>query len=368
MKITGIKWMLILLLFSRSIGSYACLNEYYYDRYGEVSHWTSPMPVFYKDQDTFSARAFINKYGLDNIEQYNFGFQSDIAVKLSYLGEFKKALEILIRLEKQHPDEYRIAANLGTLYELNGMNHEALQFIKKAMQINPEEHEGSEWVHVKILEAKIAMEKDHNWLAKHRVLNTGIGFDSKRTDDESRAKQISDIEYQLQERLPFTKFPDAVMANVLNELGDLYGVEASAEMAYVAYELAGQNNGDKLYGLTAKKAKLALVLKKHRIPIPDWHYHYHSRYESEGEAFLKKKASDLSQIQPDQVINAVKSLSDHFNNEDKVRAEKIRSRNLMLIIIGSLVLLVAVVLFIFMRRKEKKQETETGPGTEDQVM
>jgi len=49
--------------------------------------------------------------------------------------------------------------DLGTAYELAGKNEPALRWIREGLRRNPNSHKGTEWLHVKILEAKIEQEK-----------------------------------------------------------------------------------------------------------------------------------------------------------------------------------------------------------------
>ena len=90
----------------------------------------------------------------------NFTDRSDYAVALMYLGRHQEAVTLLHQLEAERPGEYFVAGNLGTAYELTGKNEEALRWIREAIRRNPAAHEGTEWLHAKILEAKIAQQKD----------------------------------------------------------------------------------------------------------------------------------------------------------------------------------------------------------------
>lgn len=97
----------------------------------------------------------------------NFKIQSNIASYHIKLGEVKKALQILKPLSDNYPNEYTISANLGTAYELEGQLNKALRLIKNGYQINSESHFGSEWIHIKILEAKIKERSNPGWLKTH---------------------------------------------------------------------------------------------------------------------------------------------------------------------------------------------------------
>ena len=86
----------------------------------------------------------------------DFRHESDYALALLHNGSTAEALAIFQRLAAAHPEDYNLASNLGTAYELSGENEKALNWIQKAMRLHPESHEGTEWLHVKILQAKIA--------------------------------------------------------------------------------------------------------------------------------------------------------------------------------------------------------------------
>jgi tetratricopeptide (TPR) repeat protein len=101
--------------------------------------------------------------------------RNNLAVALIHLGDVKNAIAILEELETKTPGQYVTAANLGTAYELNGENQKALDWIKQGINRKSESHYGTEWLHVKILETKLAMEKDANWLNNHSVLEMDFG-------------------------------------------------------------------------------------------------------------------------------------------------------------------------------------------------
>jgi tetratricopeptide (TPR) repeat protein len=164
--------------------------------------------------------------------------ESNYAVVLLRMGKTSQALSILERLITEHPQEYNIIANLGTTYELTGQNEKALQYIKKGLEMNKESHKGSEWIHVKILEAKIAMKQNPNWLKENAILGreaTGI-LESK---NEEKIKQlIQDLGYQLFERTQFIQPKDVMVGDLIMFLGKLYAQVEDYEYAVEAYKLA----------------------------------------------------------------------------------------------------------------------------------
>lgn len=222
----------LLLLFGYSTG-FSCYNEYYaLDAKGRV-HPVEINPRRFK-------QAFDKKYlekQLIDLElklQKNPDFKlvSNYGLHLVQAGKVKEALVIFEKLAELYPKEYSIIANLGTTYELSGQNEKALESIRKGIEINPDSHKGSEWIHVKILEAKISLEKDPNYLNDYSVLNLNA--------KQKQSKKIFDQLYiQLQERFPFSpKEANPIMADLFADLGDYYFESISFEHAKAFYQLA----------------------------------------------------------------------------------------------------------------------------------
>jgi tetratricopeptide (TPR) repeat protein len=179
----------------------------------------------------------------------DYKLRSDYAAALIHVGENKKAIEILEAVEKSKPGEYITAANLGTAYELNGEDEKALEWIKKGIERNAQSHYGTEWVHVKILEAKLELAKDPNWLKTHTVLGLNFGKDARPLmpglpvpDHTGKERNTDDamyaVEYQLHERLAFVSPPDAVVADLLFDLGNMFALAKTVEHAKPVYEMS----------------------------------------------------------------------------------------------------------------------------------
>jgi tetratricopeptide (TPR) repeat protein len=281
---------------------WACYNEMHIDKNGKSTNRHEPMNYYYNEPDKKTAKKFLAKYDLKKIPTYPSDEQSDIAVNLAYLGRYDEALYILRRLQISHPNDYNIAANLGTTYELVGKNDSALLFIKKGMQLNPDSHEGTEWVHVKILEAKLKMANNPNWINSNSVLGTGVSFSSKKS--ERLFQKAEDIEYQLQERIPFTPFPDALLGNVFNELGDLYATQHSVELAYIAYQFSLANDMADHFGVKKKMEQLKPILQKNNIPLPSWRAYYRNREHDQIKA------------------EVVEGIIDQFTDKEKAKQTK----------------------------------------------
>lgn len=128
------------------------------------------------------------------------------SASLIFVGRAADAIPVLTALEKAHPGLYSTAANLGTAYELTGDLPNALRWIRAGIERNSASHEGTEWLHVAILETKLKLQNDAAWLATHSVLDAAPAV--------SKADTFKAIEYQLNERLRFVRPRDAVVADL----------------------------------------------------------------------------------------------------------------------------------------------------------
>lgn len=170
-------------------------------------------------------------YRTDSVEYY-----SDYGVALIMLREYQKAKTVFLRIEKKIPDLYRTASNLGTLYELTGKADSALYWIKKSVRINPHSHEGSEWIHIRILEFKL--KKNHHY--NRSVLQLNFGREAKPSNPQhyDLNKLESHLSHQLQERINFIGAPDPIIANMLFDYGNIIAQNATVEHALSVYEEA----------------------------------------------------------------------------------------------------------------------------------
>ncbi len=164
--------------------------------------------------------------------------RNDLAVALIFKGEYVEAIELLEQLESEHPGDYYTAANLGTALELSGRNREALSWIEEGIRRNSDSHEGTEWLHVKILEAKIQGAANSGYFRNHSVLD----LDYSQIDRDAVNLVIGDQEYsiprvkralgyQLEERLQFVKNEDIVVASLLLDYAAVTAATHSLESA-----------------------------------------------------------------------------------------------------------------------------------------
>jgi tetratricopeptide (TPR) repeat protein len=174
----------------------------------------------------------------------DFETQSDYAVALLHLGRVDEGLEILKKISEKHAQDYVVAANLGTAYELQGKPVEALQWIKRALDLNETSHYGTEWLHVQILNAEIELAKNANWLKGHSVLGLDFGNEPKPKElaDLKDPKVVKRLEgalrYQLTERVQLVEKPNAIVADLLFDWGNIIAMSQGLEHALSMYDLS----------------------------------------------------------------------------------------------------------------------------------
>lgn len=241
----------------------ACLNYYFsVDKKGKLHHADNILIPFNKNFNKELNVSKLHKLETKLKKEHSYQALSDYSICLMKLGKPREALDILIGIYIHYPNDYKIASNLGTAYELNGQVDSALKYIKRGLQLNPNDHEGSEWVHVKVLETKLILAKKPNYLIENTVLNLS---NAQKLDTLIR-KQIM---IQMRERFPFTPGPDAIMGNILIDLADCYANTASIEYAKVLYQIAKTYYGDKSIVIDAKIKEMQRLINKYRDVKPE---------------------------------------------------------------------------------------------------
>ncbi|MGB8191780.1 MAG: hypothetical protein WCF67_07675 [Chitinophagaceae bacterium] len=192
----------------------------------------------------------------------HFTYYSDYGVVLMKAGYVREGLNVMRYLINLKPNEYNIIANLATAYELNGINDSALYWINKGLQINPDSHAGSEWIHKRILQAKLNIKENPAWLANNRIFSSG---DMRSANQRTGIWQFS---YQLQERIPFTATPDPLMSKVLEEFGDFLMQYYSVSEAWKVFSAARVYDPSRATSLDPKiiKARQMTLSNRKRVP------------------------------------------------------------------------------------------------------
>lgn len=195
-------------------------------------------------------------------------YLSDKGYVLIIDRKYKEALKLYLEIEKIKPNRYSTASNLGTLYELMGKNQKAYEWIKKSIAINPESHKGSEWLHLKILEAKINHLKD---VSGAFLIATTFGSEIVPKSALSK-KELEKLEtalyYQLNERITFIKPKDHIISVLLFELGNIALIKKDYLSASEIYDLS------KKYGLQNELINNRIILC-----YKDWMSYYGNQLE-----------------------------------------------------------------------------------------
>lgn len=168
-----------------------------------------------------AALAYIREYEAAGAPQAGFAEAINYSVALMHVGRPEKAIDTLVALEAREPGAYQTATNLGTACELAGRLEEAVVWIGRGIERNPASHDGTEWLHLAILRAKLKLRDDPAWLARHSVL---AGEEGRPAAEIVRA-----IERQLGERLQFVQPRDAAVCDLFYQAAVRVEGERAAE-------------------------------------------------------------------------------------------------------------------------------------------
>ncbi len=173
-------------------------------------------------------------------------YLSDKGLILIIQGKYKEAIDLYKKIEQLQPNRYSTASNIGTAYELTGNNLEALQWIEKAVKIDPISHFRSEWIHINILKAKIKGEK---YITSKFLIEQDFGnkkYPESDLEKEELFKIREMIYYQLNERISFVKPKDKIVAQLLFDLGNTSYLFGEKEEALETYKIAKEYGFDQL--------------------------------------------------------------------------------------------------------------------------
>lgn len=169
--------------------------------------------------------------------------EAELASVYIYQKKFREAIQLLEPIVDAHGSEMNIAANLGTAYELLGEDEKAFEWIKKSLVLQRQAHEGTEWLHLEILKAKITLKADPNWLKMNSILGFDFGSEGKPIIPQGISmRQMDNAEraliYQLRERMFLIAPKDPVMADLLFDLSNIIALKYDLESAYDVLELS----------------------------------------------------------------------------------------------------------------------------------
>lgn len=143
-----------------------------------------------------------------------------------------------LEVEKKYPNRYSTASNIGTAYELIGDNENALKWISKALVLNPDSHNKSEWIHQNILKIKLKQLQ----LSSESLINRDFGnedFPVSTLIKEDLNSLKNQLYFQLNERRSFIQAKDEIIAQLLFDYGNILLLLGEKEAKDV-YEIAKQ--------------------------------------------------------------------------------------------------------------------------------
>jgi hypothetical protein len=104
----------------------------------------SPMRQRYRDDATRLVKAAQErKLTADEL--------ADLGALHIRLGEVSKAVDVLRPAQREHPNHFRIAANLGTAWQLQGDLAQAAACLEQAVRLAPGKYQGAEELHLKLV-------------------------------------------------------------------------------------------------------------------------------------------------------------------------------------------------------------------------
>jgi tetratricopeptide (TPR) repeat protein len=326
------KYIFIVSLLLLTGAAFACLNEEHITKSGKstIDAFSLRDLAFYKRHNRATLELALKNLLSEkpSTAEDILSTQNSIAIVYIKLSKLKEAEEILLALLKKYPKNYSVTINLGTLYELQGKNTQALEFIKKAVAINPESHSGSEWFHIKILEYKLKDIQEEN-----------IVLDLYKI--KKPAKDIAyDVSYQLQERIPFTPAPNILIAKVMQELGDYLADSVSIKAAYIIYETGMDYDKGNILKLSDKRDALKPYFKKYKEKIPiTSNYYLNTILQPDDNTTVKIAGSILE------------NGFNYFKEQDERRQQTKRQKKYFLF--GGIGLVIFLTGLFFYRRKKQ---------------
>ncbi|MFD2720925.1 hypothetical protein ACFST9_19550 [Hymenobacter monticola] len=238
-------WWLLLLCLGLHVGpARACLNDHAatkldgtWQSSDDESMVMGPVPV----GRNLAAEALANRRRLQQFDslwrtRHRLADYAGYGLTLVYLGRYAEARKVFEQLDTWRPNQYETAANLGTVYELLGNPYLALKWIQKSIQLNPRSHQGTEWLHVNILQAKLRGARAIN---SEYLLGVDFGEGAAPVPGLRGSRPLDSIQhalyYQLSERLSFVRPPDPIVAQLLFNLGNVYALTSNLESSERVY-------------------------------------------------------------------------------------------------------------------------------------
>jgi tetratricopeptide (TPR) repeat protein len=163
----------------------------------------------------------------------------DLAVAYDKTGQQEKAIETILKVQDLKPDRYETLANLGTFHIHNGDFEAGLEYIGRAIEINPQAHFGREIYQRLLVEYVLQQRSDGALPQPMSVENAAFGprgFATYVLEKQSDSKSSSDDEIEraikgVSGMLHFGHHDSPVL---LEALADLLMAESGSEHRHLA--------------------------------------------------------------------------------------------------------------------------------------
>lgn len=187
-------------------------------------------------------------------KQWDYRSQNNLSAALAHIGKLDEALDRMQTVERVYPNQMETAYNMGTVYELKNDLPKALYWIKEGIKRELKTSgrsrlSNTEWLHVRILDAKINLQRDPAYLQSYAV--SGLDFGTARmpqmpdnypTDGGGSPSTLAEgqkaLQEQLHERLEFVKAPDPIVGDLLFDYANSLAVTGNEDAALDVYRLA----------------------------------------------------------------------------------------------------------------------------------
>jgi len=299
------KIFLAIILFSISLQSIACLNLSGTNIDGEFSNDMLMLPhlsepTFYPSKSSIYndlSKLFENTDDLipgDN-------FYTDVAALYIFDGQYQRAINLLNENINDKETNYNFCSNIGVAYELVGQLDSALYWTKKGVELNPESHRKSEWIHIRILEIEIEMQKDPNWLSKHNIFDFELPLDSSFItfpDNLALESFIDELGFQLRERTYFVKphHQDKLVASLILILADGIAKKYDTHKSKDTYLLAAQYDSTLVETVNMRLAHISRI--EEDLGLEHYEYTDANGLTITNDAYKEKhvKSGDYSEV------------------------------------------------------------------------
>ncbi|MES3023287.1 MAG: tetratricopeptide repeat protein [Pseudomonadota bacterium] len=267
--------LVLIALLSVSLPVHACINESGTNSRGERIELSSHAGQNLKPHlVTATSKTWLIEWSRHTIDaarkDASFNNLNNLAAVLIRHGRLPEAVALLQFLERKYPGRYETASNVGTAYELMGRNEDALKWIQVGLERNPADHQGTEWLHVHILKAKLGRVAAPAPGRSILDLDFGNGATPSRPPRlpaGNAGKPLSLYElgqalrYQLLERIAFVAAPDPMVAGLLLDWANLELLAGTVESADVLYD-AARRYGSKDATIAVRKTQVAKILTR----------------------------------------------------------------------------------------------------------